>query len=263
MRVACLLATLALSPLLTAEISNTGAPVYSAATVLNSYAGVAGMYAPNSFISIIGTNLSYVTGVISVEDLQDGVWPTALPGTNVRVLINNIPASMIHVSPTQVDVMVPPSLIAGPAIIQLVNDGIAGPPVQITLDDTDPVMLNTGGGVILAAHQDWTLVTLDSPAHAGDFVVLYAVGLGPTFPAQTPNGLPNMAASIVDLADFHVWLNGVAVDAGRIAYVGISPPYPGIFQINLFIPIDAPANPEIRVGFPSSQSLAGGILPLQ
>jgi uncharacterized protein (TIGR03437 family) len=94
-------------------------------------------------------------------------------------------------------------------------------------------------------------------------VVLYAVGLGPTLPAQISNGLPDRAASIVQLASFHVWLNGVPVDASRIAYAGISPPYPGIFQINIFLPADAAADPEIRVGFPGHQSLAGGFLPLR
>jgi uncharacterized protein (TIGR03437 family) len=257
------LAALAIAPILTAATSNTGAPDYSAATILNSYAGVAGMYAPNSFISILGTNLSFVTAVITAEDLQGGVWPTALPGTNVRVLINNIPASMIHVAPTQVDIMIPPLLIAGPATLVVVNNGLAGPSVKLTLDDTAPVMLHVGGGVILAVHRDWTRVTLDSPAHPGEFVVLYAVGLGPTVPAQISNRLPDRAASIQQLPDFHVWLNGVPVDASRIPYAGISPPYPGIFQINIFLPNDAPADPEIRVGFSVHQSLPGGILPLR
>jgi uncharacterized protein (TIGR03437 family) len=179
------------------------------------------------------------------------------------VLINNLPADIIDVSPTQVDIMVPSWAVPGPAILQLENNSLYGPPVQITLDDTDPVMLHVGGGVILAVHRDWTRVTPSSPAHPGDFVVLYAVGLGRTLPAQIPSGLPDRAASIVLLSDFHVWLNGVPVDASRIAYAGISPPYPGIFQINLFIPNDAPPNPEIRVGFTGRQSLPGGILPIQ
>jgi len=221
------------------------------------------MYSPSGFISIYGTNLSFVSRVIAEEDLRAGIWPTTLPGTNVRVLINNIPASIILVSPTQVDFMVPPSLVAGPATIVLVNNGLAGPSVQITLDDTAPVMLHVGGGIILAAHLDWTRVTPASPARRGELVVLYAVGLGYTLPAQLANTLPDRAASITKLPDFQVRLNGAAVGASQIAYAGISPPYPGIFQINLWIPNDAPADPEIRLGFPGSMSLPGGILPLR
>jgi uncharacterized protein (TIGR03437 family) len=159
--------------------------------------------------------------------------------------------------------MAPPSLVAGPATLVLVNNGLAGPTVQITLDDTAPVMLHVGGGIILAAHLDWTRVTPASPAHRGELVVVYAVGLGPTLPAQLPNTLPDRAASIVRLADFQVWLNGTPVAPAQIAYAGISPPYPGIFQINLWIPLDTPADPEIRVGFPGRQSLPGGTLPIQ
>jgi len=258
-----LLVVLVAAPFLTGATVNTGAPDYSAATILNSYAGVAGMYSPGGFVSILGTNLSSVSRVILADDLRAGIWPDTLPSTGVRVLVNNIPANISLVSPTQVDLMIPLSLIAGPATLVLVNNGLAGPSVQLALDDTDPIMLHVGGGIILAAHLDWTRVTPASPAHRGELVVIYAVGLGPTLPAQIHGSLPDRAASITKLANFQLWLNGTPVDSHQIAYAGISPPYPEIFQINLFIPIDAPIDPEIRLGFPGRMSLPGGTLPLQ
>jgi len=36
-----------------------------------------------------------------------------------------------------------------------------------------------------------------------------------------------------------------------------------LFQINLRIPDDAPADPEIRCGFPEQMSQAGTVLPLR
>jgi uncharacterized protein (TIGR03437 family) len=186
-----------------------------------------------------------------------------LIGTGVRVLINHLPANVYYVSPTQVNVLAPVSLVAGPATIQLINDGLAGPAIDIVLDPVAPAMFELSGTVVLAAHLDGTVITSDAPARRGEVVVVYATGLGPTVPPAIANRLPDGAASITRLADFRVWLNGVPVPAARILYAGISPPYAGLFQINLRIPDDAPADPEIRCGFPEQMSRSGGILPIR
>src|ERR1700688_2176155 len=95
---------------------NEGAPDYTGASIASCAANVAGFYTPNSFISIYGQNLSYVTKPIGVSDIIAGVTlPWSLTGTNVGVLINLIPADVYFVSPNQVNVLIPPSLIPGPA----------------------------------------------------------------------------------------------------------------------------------------------------
>ena len=245
--------------LLTAE---PGAPVYSANSVVNPVAAVAGMYAPNSFITIYGEQLSYVTRAMGPDDLRAGMLPTVLIGTGVQVLVNHIPANIYYVSPTQVNVLAPVSLATGPASIQLVNNGLAGPTISITLDAVAPATFRLNGTGVLAAHLDGTVITADAPGRRGEVVVIYATGLGATAPAAIPNRLPTSAASIAGLADFTVWLNGVPVPAGRILYAGISPPYAGLFQINLQIPEDAPSDPEIRYGFPEQMS-PSGVLPIR
>ena len=195
--------------------ADTGAPQYTAALVVNPIAGVAGMYAPNSFITIYGTGLSYTTRAMSPDDLSAGMLPTVLIGTGVQVLINHIPANIYYVSPTQVNVLAPVSLTTGPATIQLVNDGLAGPAIKIMLDPIAPAMFQLNGPVVLAAHLDGTVISPDAPARRGEVVVIYATGLGPTVPPAIPNRLPGPGpASIARLADFTVWLNGEPVPAG-------------------------------------------------
>ncbi|HSP70706.1 MAG TPA: hypothetical protein VLN48_23425 [Bryobacteraceae bacterium] len=251
---------LALFALLAAD---SGAPAYTGDSVVNPVAAVAGMYAPNSFITIYGERLSYVTRAMSPDDLRAGMLPTVLIGTGVQVLINHVPANIYYVSPTQVNVLAPVSLEAGPATIQLVNDGLAGPAIGIVLDAVAPAMFRLNGAGVLAAHLDGTVISPDAPAHRGEVVVIYATGLGPTVPPAIPNRLPTGAAWIARLADFAVWLNGEPVPAARILYAGISPPYAGLFQINLRIPEDAPPDPEIRCGFPERMSLPGSILRIR
>jgi uncharacterized protein (TIGR03437 family) len=221
------------------------------------------MYAPNSFITIYGERLSYVTRAMSPNDLRAGMLPTVLIGTGVQVLINHIPANVYYVSPTQVNVLAPASLSAGPASIQLVNDGLAGPTVDIVLDAVAPALFQLNAPGVLAAHLDGTVISANAPARRGEVVVIYATGLGPTVPPAIPNRLPTGAAWIARLADFAVWLNGEPVPAARILYAGISPPYAGLFQINVRVPEDAPQDPEIRCGFPESMSLPGSILAIR
>jgi len=243
--------------------ADPGAPLYSENSVVNPVAAIAGMYAPNSFITIYGERLSYVTRAMSPDDLRAGMLPTVLIGTGVQVLINHIPTNIYYVSPTQVNVLAPVSLATGPATIQLVNNGLAGPAIDIVLDQVAPAMFQLNGNLVLAAHLDGTVITPEAPARRGEVVVIYATGLGPTVPPAIPNRLPTGAAGIARLAEFAVWLNGEAVPADRILYAGISPPYAGLFQINLRIPEDAPPDPGIRCGFPERMSLPGSVLPLK
>ena len=260
---AFLLAALALGPLLADTSGTAGTPVYTADSIANSAANIAGYYTPNSFLSIYGSNLAYVTKPIGPDDIRAGQLPTALTGTGVRVLINLIPADMYFVSPSQVNVLIPTSLLAGPATVQLINDGLAGPPISIALLPAAPVLFQLDAATVIATHGNGPLVTAGSPAARGEVVVLYATGLGLTSPAAIPNQIPTAAAQIVNRAQFRVLLNGADVDPRRIEYAGVTPGFAGLFQINLRLPDDAPSNPEIQIGFTGQLSPAGRYLPLR
>lgn len=243
--------------------ADPGFPDYTAGSIVNPIAGVAGMFAPNSFLTIYGRNLSYVTRAMGPDDLRAGMLPTVLIGTGVRVLINHVPANIYYVSPNQVNVLVPAGLTAGPASVQLINDSLAGPAINIVLDPVAPAMFELNGNVVLAAHLNGTVVSAEAPARHGEVIVLYVTGLGPTVPPAPSGRLPDAAATLARLEDFRVWLNGSPAPPANILYAGLSPPYAGLFQINLRIPDDAPADPEIRCGFPEQMSQAGTVLPLR
>jgi uncharacterized protein (TIGR03437 family) len=238
-------------------------PVYTADSIANSAASIAGYYAPNTFITIYGKNLAYVTRAMTTDDIRGGILPTALIGTGVRVLMNNIPADIYYVSPGQVNLLVPTLLIVGPAVIQLVVDGLAGPPVTLMLGASAASLFQVDATTVLATHADGSLITLSAPARAGEVIVLYATGLGPTVPAAIPNQLPQVAARLAAMNEFQVVLNGTAVPAHRVLYAGVTPGYAGLFQINLLLPDDAPPNPEIRIGSGDRMSPPGRYLLLQ
>ncbi len=255
--VVCLAASYAVSQ------STPGAPVYTAASLANSAANVAGFYSPNSFLTIYGQNLAYVTRAIGPGDIHAGQLPIALTGAEIGVIINLIPADLYYASPGQVNVLIPPSLSPGPAVVQLQNQGVYGPAINIMLAAAAPVLFQSDATTVIATHGNGPLVTADSPAQAGEVVVLYATGLGPTAPATLPNQIPQTAARIIDSADFQVVLNGAAVDPRLIQYAGVTPGFAGLYQINLQLPADCPTNPEIRIGYSGSLSPTGRVLPVK
>jgi uncharacterized protein (TIGR03437 family) len=250
--------------LLTALSFSAGnaAPYYIEASIANTAASIADFYAPNTFVTIYGLNLAHVTKAMTADDISGNMLPTALIGTGVRVLINQIAADIYYVSPTQINLLIPTLLIGGPATVQVEVDGLAGPPITIMLGSTAPALFQLDASTALATHLDGSKVTQDAPAHGGEVVVLYATGLGPTVPAAIPNQLP-AGIAVVAARDFQVQLNGVAVDRTAVIYAGVVPGYAGLYQINLRLPQDAPQNPEIRVGTTSQMSPAQRYLPVQ
>jgi uncharacterized protein (TIGR03437 family) len=238
-----------------------GAPCYTAASVANSASNVAGFYAPNSFLTIYGTNLSTVTKPIGPGDITAGQLPRVLTGTGVSVLIYGISAYMYYVSPDQVNVLIPSALTPGPVMVQLDNDGVYGPAVQITLAEAGPSLFQLDATTVIATHGNGPLVTAASPASPGEVVVLYATGLGETAPEAICGFLPEMASPLADRTDFQVLLNGVAVDPALIQYAGDAPGFAGLFQINLQLPANCPPNPEIQIGFVNN--LSNNLSPTQ
>jgi len=256
------LAALVLGPLL-ADSSGNSAPSYTAASIANTAASIANYYAPNTFITIYGQNLAFVTAAITPEDIRGGILPTALIGTGVRVLVNQIAADIYYVSPTQVNLLVPTILIGGPAIVQLEVNGVAGPAVSITLGATAPSLFQIDATTALATHADGSLVTSTSPAQGGEEIVLWATGLGPTAPPAIPNQVAELAAPLAAISQFQVLLNGVAVNPQSIAYAGAVPGYAGLFQINVTLPSDVPQNPQVQVATADATSPTQRYLPVQ
>jgi uncharacterized protein (TIGR03437 family) len=251
-----------LAALVLADTSGSG-PYYTAQSIANSAAGVAGFYAPNTFVTIYGENLAYTTASLTAADISGGMLPTVLGSTGVHVLINNIPANIYYVSPTQVNLLIPTSLIAGPAMLQLVVDSLAGPAIPIMLQTAAPGFFQLDATTILGIHVDGSTITAASPAKAGEIVVLFASGLGPTNPAAIPDQIPQSAASITPMSNFSLLINGVAVSPQQIQYAGVVPTFAGLFQINVQLPGDAPANPQIQIGYAGTFSPVGRVLPVQ
>jgi uncharacterized protein (TIGR03437 family) len=81
----------------------------------------------------------------------------------------------------------------------------------------------------------------------GEIVVIYAEGLGRTKPDTTSGQLATSAFPIYYLSQLQILLNGVACPPGNVLYAGLAPGFAGLYQINLRLPGDVGANPQIQV----------------
>ncbi|HYL34961.1 MAG TPA: hypothetical protein VEV17_03490 [Bryobacteraceae bacterium] len=237
------------------------APVYSADTIFNAASNQPGAVAPNTIAILTGENLSQATAVFMLDN--SGLLPIVLPGTGVEIVIGSLPVNPLYVSPTQITFLVPPNLPAGTFNLVLTIEGLDGPTIQIQLAETAPALFQIDSQNAMAVGADGLLITPDAPAMPGDSIVLYATGLGPTAPRVVYRQLPMQAATLSDIADFTVLLDGVAVDLSAIAYAGIAPGFAGMYEVDLTLPSATGANPQIQIGFPDSLSPAGVTLPVQ
>ena len=245
------------------------APSYTAAGIVNTITGEAGVLAPNTPVSIIGTDLAYGIHALTPDDLENDTLPTVFLSESVRVYVGRVPAYLTSVSPTQITLLVPGTLRPGPVKVQVVREGVAGPAVEVNLLDVAPSVFSLEG-LATAAHEDWSLVSPDAPARGGEVLQFYAGGLGPTA-AQFPDGAmltPPLPPEITDrslriarISELRILLNGEEIPGDRILYAGRTAGIAGVYQILVRLPDEIPADPEIRIGLGEQLSPAGVKLP--
>ncbi|MBI3933300.1 MAG: LysM peptidoglycan-binding domain-containing protein [Acidobacteria bacterium] len=150
--------------------------------------------APGGMASIFGSNLADVTQPADSLPLL-----TEMGG--VRVWLNEIPAPLYYVSPTQINVQVPFELKGYSASMEIeritasgsfrsaaVPVGVAnGAPGVFTWDGT-----GTGPGII--THADFTPVNDASPAAPGETLVAFVTGLGTIDQPITTGGAAEFAS---------------------------------------------------------------------
>lgn len=245
--VAWLAATLFLCLSAGAAEPNRQAPVYSGASIVNAATNEPGPLAPLALVSLYGKDLAVVTRAITPDDVRNGQLPTTLIGTGVIIAVDNIAVPILFVSPGQVNFLIPGNVRTGRRLLRLLTNGKAGPEVEIQIAESSPGLFPLAENAVIATRPDGSLVTPESPASPGEWLVIYAAGLGATQPAITGLMIPSAAASISARSRFAVLLNDVPVPDDHIFYAGLTPGFAGLYQINCRLPADTPANPEIRL----------------
>jgi uncharacterized protein (TIGR03437 family) len=239
------------------------APSYSTAGIVNTPNSTLGPFAPGSVVSIYGTGLGE-----SAEGtaLDAGALKLPFELNNAHVYVGGYPAPMLFASESQINFLIPSNMIPGAVTIRVAVDGNtipSGPEITVQLVDAVPALFPMAGGYAIATHDDGTVLTPDSPAHAWDIVVIYLTGLGRIQLKSAPEDIPTRAWPILQLSDLQVSLGGVVMDPAFVKYAGVTPGSAGLYQINLALPDKLGTDPEIRVAVAGQSSPAGLKLPLR
>jgi uncharacterized protein (TIGR03437 family) len=194
-----------------------------------SYAPAGNPIAPGEFINIYGTGLPARAAVAPP-------FPTSLNG--VQLMINNTPAPLYTIMATNVYAVVPYSVTGPTATIVLSNGSAQSNTVTVPVSATAPGVASlaaSGLGAGAITHANGTVVSSSSPAAPGETVVIYLAGLGAVTPSVAdgtqPKGLSTTNSVLA------VYFGGVSADTSSIAYQGLTPQYPGLYQINVKIPM--------------------------
>jgi uncharacterized protein (TIGR03437 family) len=235
-------------------------PDYLSSTVVNAATGLPGGLAPNSIATVYGVNLATGTRAVQTIDIASGRFlPFSLSNTNAFVSVGGVFVPIYYASPSQINFVVPSNLVPGKTRLTVTSGGIYGAPVDVTITPTSPGLF-VSNSYVSATDVTGQPITNLHPAAAGEWVILYATGLGETLPRTNTGELVSTAASAI--ATIRVWVAGQSITP---AYAGLAPGFAGLYQINVFIPanFDLPANPEIRLEAGGVLSPPGVFLPIR
>ncbi len=164
-----------------------------------------GSVAAGSIISIYGQNLApqFVVGPSN---------PLAQQISGTTVTVGNYIMPLVFVSPTLISAQVPWELPPGSYTLNVVSQGQSPIPGQFTVTRESPGAFTQANPqqapLVLALHQDGTLVNFSSPAIQGEQITIYGTGFGP-YDQPAIDGFPAAPSPTFNLAS-SLLLNSVA-----------------------------------------------------
>ncbi len=232
--------------------SGSSAPLVASGAVLNAASFAANSpIAPGELVSVFGGSLATATGISGSVPL-----PTQVGDT--QVFLGETPLPILYASATQLNVQVPYGLALNAQSQVFVQRGVTiSVPEALTVAPAQPAIFTVsqsgqGQGVIVdsAANQ---IVDLNAPTAVGKTLVIYCTGLGETNPPAPSGGLVTVATPTV--IPVTVSIGGVNA---AILYAGLTPGFPGLYQVNATIPGGVQAGNNV----PVTVSMAGQTSPV-
>jgi len=189
--------------------------------------------AAGSWISIFGSSLGPGARTWTAADIVGGKLPEQLDGVSVSV--DGKAASVYYISPAQLNVEVP-SDVSGTVQVKVTNSsGTAS--TLVSVQSLQPGFFLFTGNNVAAVRSDGAylgpagiydgLTTI--PAKAGDQILLFGTGFGPTNPAVPAGEVVTTPEPLVN--DLKVYIDTLSAP---VAYAGLTGV--GLYQINITVP---------------------------
>jgi uncharacterized protein (TIGR03437 family) len=142
-----------------------------------------------------------------------------------------------YVSPQQINVQIPWELQGLTSAQLTVNVGSVSVPYTIPISPHLPAMFAYGDHLAVAQDKDYQLVTASNAAQRGQYIIIYANGLGAVDnPPLSGEATPSQPLAKT-LATPTVTIGGVAA---QVLFSGLTPGSIGLYQIDVVVPLNAP-----------------------
>ncbi len=164
---------------------------------------------------------------------------TTLDG--VQVMVNGVAAPLYYVSSGQINFEIPINAAAGGGTVQVVRNGTLGNLIYLDIAAQAPRFIVYDGGYGIMTTPQAVLTGIPShPVNIGDTIVIYTIGLGPTTP-PVPSGTASPSATLATVPGVTQVCFGVEslfhqAPCATPLFVGLTPNFVGLYQINVTIP---------------------------
>ena len=231
-----------------------------AITLVQNAEGGGATIAPNTWVTLKGSNLAPAgdSRIWQASDFVNNLLPTQLDG--VGVTLNGEKAFVYYISPTQINILTPPDLKAGPVQAQVTTSAGTSASAAAQAQTESPSFFIIGAGpYVVATHADGSLVGPASlypgqttPAQPGETIVLYANGFGAVSPAVV-SGSETQSGSLNPLPV--ITIGGTAA---TVQFAGLISP--GLFQFNVVVPASTPAGDNALTASYGGLTTQSGVL---
>ena len=153
-------------------------------------------------------------------------------GSTSSVLVNGLAAPLYFSSYSQIAFQVPVETALGTAQVQVQRDGIGGNIITVQVVDRAP-------RILIIKKQDGNVPDSAHPAHVGDVLTIWAIGLGATNPAvgtNVPAPGSEPLARLITMPSVEFGSGFFGSVSATPAFAGLSPGSVGLYQVNAAIP---------------------------
>ena len=196
------------------------------------------------------------TGLVASNLTAKAPYPTTL--NNVTVTVNGTKAPIYSVTHLpqydQINCLIPYGTTGATATIVVTNGSTPSNTVTVPVAATSPGIYSldqSGSGSGAIEHANGSIVNAGNPANPGETVVVYLTGMGAVTPAvadgtaSTGNPLNKTVQPMVYVAD----------QQANVMFSGLAPGFPGLYQLNVTIPMTISSAGNFPVGDSDEQRI--------
>lgn len=206
--------------------------------------------APGSIVALFGSSLAPQLAEASQIPLERD-----LAGVSVR--FGNVDAPLYRVAADQINAQVPLNLQPGATVPIVVNArGLLTAPQNYFISPAQPGVVVAPSGLAAVRDAQNRLITLENPAHVGDVIQIFALGLGKTDPAVDTGAASPPSSTVVN--PLTVLIGGIEAP---IQYQGLAPGFVGLYQVNVIVPAGVSLADSVPIVFRQNGVESNSILP--